>query len=276
MSIEAIAWASRLALPPRDKFVLVALCDHYNRDEHAAWMRQSTLAEWTGYTRATVNAALEALEHEHKVITSETRRYPDGRNASKVYRLNISVKEIDSALARVNAVDPDSVNEIDPDSVNGFDNKNRQHRTVNTQPSSPLPPKPQDPTESRTEEAPGWTGTDRTQTPTDPTSHLVTYHQRAHRALVDFRRMHDKPVKDAQFKAWAGTVLEDVRAHGEPPVVDALSVTIENFPSLGFPFAFYRKALERATAAPTASDAIPTPLPDAITDLIEQAKAGTL
>lgn len=147
---------------------------------------------------------------------------------------------------------------------------------VTTSTNPPLPPKPEDATEPQTVEGMGWTGTDRTKTPTDPTSHLVTHHPRAHRALVDFRRMHHKPVKDAQFKAWAGTVLEDVRAHGEPHVVDALSVTIENFPSLGFPFAFYRKALERATAAPTASDATATPLPDAISDLIEQAKAGTL
>jgi len=88
MSIEAIAWASRQKLPPRDKFVLVALCDHYNRDEKAAWMKQTTLAEWTGYTRQTVNAALVALESEHKLVVSEPRYYPDGRYASKVYRIN--------------------------------------------------------------------------------------------------------------------------------------------------------------------------------------------
>jgi hypothetical protein len=112
----------------------VALCDHYNRDERAAWMKQGTLAEWTGFTRATVNAALVALEEKHKLIKSETRRYADGRNASKVYRLNISVKEIDTALARVNEIDTDSVNGVDPDSVKEIDNKNQEHRTVNKEP----------------------------------------------------------------------------------------------------------------------------------------------
>src|SRR5690554_6605542 len=113
-------------------------------------MKQSTLAEWTGYTRATVNAALEALESEHNLITSETRRYSDGRNAGKVYRINFNarvkrvdsykVKEIDSGPpARVNEIDTARVNAVDPDSVNAVDNKNQEHRTVNSYP--PYPPK---------------------------------------------------------------------------------------------------------------------------------------
>lgn len=134
MSIEAISWASRQKIPPRDKFVLVALCDHYNRDEQCAWMKQETLAAWTGYTRVTVNAALDALEHKHKLITSETRRYKDGRNAAKVYRLNLRVKEIDSGESRVNDVYTDRVNVVDPDRVKEIDNKNQEHRTVNKEP----------------------------------------------------------------------------------------------------------------------------------------------
>jgi|GEM_PF-6511508 len=148
MSIEAISWASRQQLPPRDKFVLVALCDHYNRDEQAAWMRQETLAEWTGYSRATVNAALDALERQHGLIRSETRRYADGRNAAKIYRLVANlyeqpaeqgaapsrVNELDSGESSVNSFDSDSVNAVDTDSVDRFDSKNQEHRTVNLEP----------------------------------------------------------------------------------------------------------------------------------------------
>jgi len=134
VSAAATAWAWTLDLPPRDKFVLVALADHHNQDEDAAWMKQETIAKRTGYTRQTVNAALAALEHEHGLITSRGRKYSDGRNASKIYRLHMAadhVKEIDTDAHRVNAVDTDHVKETDTDRVKEIDNKNLKHRTEN-------------------------------------------------------------------------------------------------------------------------------------------------
>lgn len=113
---------------------MIALCDHYNRDEKRAWMKQETLAKLTGYTRPTVNAALQALEDVHGLITSETRRYDDGRNAAKVYRLNTRVKEIDSGESRVNEAYTDKVNAVDTVRVKEIDNKNQEHRTVNQEP----------------------------------------------------------------------------------------------------------------------------------------------
>lgn len=134
MSLAATVWAWSLDhLPPRDKFVLIALADHHNEDEDAAWMKQDRIAQRTGYTRQTVNAALIALEHEHGLITSRGRRYPDGRNATKVYRLNMTshVKETDTDEHRVKEADTDRVKETDTDSVKSFDNKNLEHRTKN-------------------------------------------------------------------------------------------------------------------------------------------------
>lgn len=76
-------------------------------------------------------------------------------------------------------------------------------------------------------------------------SRLATYHPSAWNALIDFRRMHGE-VRDAQFNAWARAVAEDVDAHGERIVAAALTVTIENFPTLKQPFSFYRACVRRA------------------------------
>lgn len=145
MSIEAISWASKQSLPPRDKFVLVALCDHYNRDQDAAWMKQETLAAWTGYGRDTVQHALDALEHTYRVIVSETRRYADGRNAAKVYRipaLNPRVGAAHTATpTRVGETHTDRVGHTHTDRVGETHNKNHELRTVNTNPR-PTPPTP--------------------------------------------------------------------------------------------------------------------------------------
>lgn len=270
MSIEAIAWASRLKLPPREKFVLVALCDHHNRDEQAAWMKQSTLAEWTGYSRATVNAALVALEDEHGLIKSETRRYADGRNASKIYRLNLtanSVKEVDTAPARVNEIDPVRVNRVDSVRVNQLDNKNLELRTVNLEPSSSS----DDDVEfglTANQQVDAKLGSSRKQN----LSHLSTFHKTAFLALVDLKRVHSKPVNEAQFQVWSSTVLEDVRAFGQEAVVQALTVTIERAASLDAPFAYYRKIV-RNPKPPDAPAAEPF---DPLDEMIAAAKAGSL
>ncbi len=78
-------------------------------------------------------------------------------------------------------------------------------------------------------------------------SRLATHHQRAWNALIDFRRMHGE-VRDAQFNAWARSIVEDVDAHGESIIAAALQVTVENFPTLKQPFSFYRACIRRAAA----------------------------
>lgn len=305
MSIEAISWAFKQELPPRDKFVLIALCDHYNRDEKRAWMKQETLAKLTGYTRPTVNAALQALEDVHGLITSETRRYDDGRNAAKIYRINFDanarvkrvdpgrVKEIDSGPARVKGVYSDRVNAVDSDRVNHVDSKIHELRTVNLE---PLPPQPlHEPAATEAAAAAAerdqedkadledLTPYQRRQATRPPdtlaASRLATYHQQAWNALIDFRRMHGE-VRDAQFNAWARAVAEDVDAHGERVVAAALTVTIENFPTLKTPFSFYRACVRRAaTGTPGRDDDLSAPAvmsQDDLDRLFALAKEGAL
>lgn len=133
MSNAAEAWAWKQDLPPREKFVLICLCDFYNDDQKLAWMKQQSIAERTGYSRQTVNAALQALEYKHGLIQSESRKYADGRRASNLYRVNFSarVKDVDTEASHVKPVDTVHVNAVDTVHVKDVDNKNLQHRTTN-------------------------------------------------------------------------------------------------------------------------------------------------
>lgn len=83
--MEAITAARKLTLPPRDKFVLLALAD-YADDRGEAYPKQGTLAEWTCYNRTTVNEALAALEKAGLIETQQTYR-DDGGKSYKRYRL---------------------------------------------------------------------------------------------------------------------------------------------------------------------------------------------
>ena len=85
MSMEAITAARKLRLPPRDKFVLLALADYAN-DNAEAYPKQSTIAEWTCYARQTVNEALNSLEAAGLIQAKQTYR-DDGGKSVKVYRL---------------------------------------------------------------------------------------------------------------------------------------------------------------------------------------------
>src|SRR5690606_13225334 len=196
---------------------------------------------------------------------SETRRYADGRNAAKIYRINFDakarvkrvdsgrVKEIDSGPARVKGLYPDSVNAVDPDSVNRVDNKNHELRTVN---SEPLPPQPlhEPPIEDEAEVERGdledLTHYQRRQLERPPDrltgSQLATEFPKAWAQLANFRRLHACPVPEAQFTTWASAVLDDARQHGDALVAAALQVTNENFPNINQPFAFYRGCIRRA------------------------------
>lgn len=148
-----------LKLPPRDKFVLVALCDHYNAEDECAFMSQRRLASYTGYTRATVNAALHALEHERGLIESEARTYEDGRNRTKVYRVHVGlvpptglipeeiarlrklnttrgehVKQVDTSEGHVKQVYSPHVKQVDTPHVKQLYNKNPNYRTRTIEP----------------------------------------------------------------------------------------------------------------------------------------------
>lgn len=161
---------------------------------------------------------------------------------------------------------------------------------------SPLPPNPpSEPTTTEAEAAAaerdredkadleGLTPYQRRQATRPPdklaASRLATYHPQAWNALIDFRRMHGE-VRDAQFNAWARAVAEDVDAHGERIVAAALTVTIENFPTLKQPFSFYRACVRRAaTDAPGRNGDLSAPAVMSQADLdrmFQLAKEGAL
>jgi len=134
MSVKAIFWSFEQNIPGVEKWVLVGIANYYNDDQQAAWMKQGTLANFVKMDRGTVNRALQRLEHEHKLIRTEQRRYPDGRNAGKTYRLNISVAVSNSGNARVAESNTDSVAQSNTDRVAESHNKNLKHRTKNIEP----------------------------------------------------------------------------------------------------------------------------------------------
>lgn len=104
---------------------------------------------------------------------------------------------------------------------------------------------------------------------------LSTRHRAAFAKLITFRKLTGPRTSDTQFRVWARAVLDDVRDTSEQHVVQALTVTVENFASLRTPFSFYRRVLQRITQAPTDVTSTDS-ASDAFADLVQQAKEGTL
>lgn len=79
-------------------------------------------------------------------------------------------------------------------------------------------------------------------------SQLVSFFPAAHAALVRFAALaqpgKSSKQREAQFAAWAQSVVEDCRDHTEAAVVDALKVTIDDFHTLTHPFRYYRACLK--------------------------------
>jgi DNA-binding transcriptional MocR family regulator len=79
------AW--KLDLPPTEKFVLLAIADFSNDKKGVAWPSQSTIARKTGYTRQTVNRAINRLREKKMIVSS--RRSAEGKSTSNEYRITI-------------------------------------------------------------------------------------------------------------------------------------------------------------------------------------------
>jgi len=137
MSVRALFWALEQDIPPRDKLVLIIVANYYNDDTESAWMKQGTLAVKTGFNRTTIVHSLHALEHQHQLISSEQRRYADGRNATKVYRLHVD--QSNTVKPSVDQRNTDSVDLLNTDSVDQRNNKNLKHRTNNIEPKTYVP-----------------------------------------------------------------------------------------------------------------------------------------
>jgi DNA-binding transcriptional MocR family regulator len=87
MSWIAVREAWKLDLPPTEKFVLLAIADFSNDKKGVAWPSQSTIARKTGYTRQTVNRAINRLREKKMIVSS--RRSAEGKSTSNEYRITI-------------------------------------------------------------------------------------------------------------------------------------------------------------------------------------------
>ena len=87
MSWIAVRKVLELDLPSTEKLVLLIIANFSNDKEGTAWPAQSTIAQITGFSRQTVNKAINRL-CDKKVLLS-SRRSAEGKSTSNVYRINI-------------------------------------------------------------------------------------------------------------------------------------------------------------------------------------------
>lgn len=125
MSIIAIAQAAKVkTLDTTTKFVLIALSNYAN-DENEAWPKQTTIAEFCAIARETVCKHLSILE-EKGYIKSETRRYKDGRNASKIYNLLFVNNSVSENHTDERQCDGESHGQCEPESLSPCDGGSQQ------------------------------------------------------------------------------------------------------------------------------------------------------
>lgn len=87
MSWIAMREVWKLNLPPTEKFVLLAIADFSNDKKGIAWPSQNTIANKTGYSRQTVNRAINRLREKRMIVSS--RRSAEGKSTSNEYRITI-------------------------------------------------------------------------------------------------------------------------------------------------------------------------------------------
>lgn len=296
------------------KFVLIALADIADERGYA-YPGQKRLVRMTGQSERSVRGHLEWLE-EHGYVRREQRRRDDGTRTSDAYFL--PPKDSSGKFCRWPTTgktrrQPETPNTPDQDDTNptpatgsirrlSTGNSLQSHRqnlpkspaeSAGHEPSgypsgypsasSSTKPQPTEPPEAAA-------AADQKQDPRPPSppttvaagQPLPTDHP-AFALLVTFSRLHKHRPNQAQFLAWSTTINADILEHGEPTVLEALTATNDNFPTLNYPFSFYRACLKQARAAPSFFDVPgsgqpPPPAldPNAIDQLIADAKEGNL
>lgn len=69
MSVKALEWASNVqGISRRAKIVLKEIANRYNDKKGRAWPSQARMARDTGYSRSTINRALNELEEKGLII----------------------------------------------------------------------------------------------------------------------------------------------------------------------------------------------------------------
>ena len=93
MSLEAMEWALRLVknVSPTQKLILICLADQAGPNG-TCWSSQSTVAEYSGLARETINRNLSELE-KRGIIRSVQGRDEAGGEISKTFVLNLQMGE---------------------------------------------------------------------------------------------------------------------------------------------------------------------------------------
>lgn len=299
------------------KFVLIALADIAD-DRGYAFPGQKRLTRMTGQSERSVREHLEWLE-ENGYLRREQRRRSDGTRTSDAYYLpekdatgNIRRWATTGKTRRLTEqrINPDQDSDS-TDSTTGnirrlsTGNSRRTNRQISPkspaesaghEPSveppvepSPPPPTPSTPPQEEAEEGSGledltpYQQRQLNRPPGNLTgSQLATHHPAVWKELANFRRLHSKPVPDAQFVTWASAALDDAREHGDHLVTAALNITNANFASLATPWNYYRGCIRKAaTEANTAQRHANNPTGETITQadidrIFELAKEGAL
>lgn len=90
MSIHAMSWAWKQTLPPTEKFILIALCDHANDDDYTCWPSLNYLENKTGFSRPTIWKAIDRLVNNGFLA----RIGYHGKSGSTLYEVKINATTI--------------------------------------------------------------------------------------------------------------------------------------------------------------------------------------
>ncbi len=112
MSNEAITWAWKQQVAPREKLILICLADAANDEDWQCWPSQRHIAAKTSYSIATVKRSLKELEEAGHINRTHRLRH-DGTRTSDVYTLAVSRAQPDTT------VQPDTT-PVQPDTGEGY------------------------------------------------------------------------------------------------------------------------------------------------------------
>lgn len=81
-----MSWAWKQTLPPTEKFILIALCDHANDDDYTCWPSLNYLENKTGFSRPTIWKAIDRLVNNGFLA----RIGYHGKSGSTLYEVKIN------------------------------------------------------------------------------------------------------------------------------------------------------------------------------------------
>lgn len=92
MSFQAMAWAVKMKLPPKEKLLLLMLANYASNQTGDCYPSINTLCDDTGMSKSSVIRALQVLESAR--LIGVNRRSVEGINLPNFYRLNLDVGSV--------------------------------------------------------------------------------------------------------------------------------------------------------------------------------------